>query len=135
MNLGGAPESLSAVTCWNTPVIGTPHFFCSVGATQSGIELTVDFRPRVDAAYDTMLEDGSYPEPTDRDMFMQGSLRKELADAYFTSDAESWCASVRAAAGAQTKPRGMPAGCAGPRPNGTSSRPPAAPMSILTHSI
>ena len=112
--MAGAGQSLSALTCWNTPVVEVPHFFSSVGASESGIELTIDFRPRADAGYDTALPDGSFPEPTDRNMFMQGSLRKDLAAAYFTPEAEAWCAGMKAAAGPTVRQRSVPPGCAGP---------------------
>ena len=114
LNMVGAGQSLSALTCWNTPVIEVPHLFSSVGATASAIELTIDFRPRADAGYDTALPDGSFPEPTDRNMFMQGSLRKDFAAAYFTPEAEAWCAGLKAAAGASVRQRSIPTGCAGP---------------------
>jgi hypothetical protein len=37
-------------------------------------------------------------------MFMHGSTRKELAELYFTPDAEAWCAQLAAAAGATAAP-------------------------------
>ena len=66
----------------------------------NSLALAVDFRPRAEAGYETRLPDGSYPEPTDRNMFAQGSTRKELAEAYFTPEAEEWCAGLQSAAGA-----------------------------------
>ena len=67
-------------------------------------ELAVDFRPRAEAGYETVLPDGTYPEPTDRTMFAQGSTRKELAEAYFTPQTTAFADELKTAAGATPAP-------------------------------
>ena len=61
------------------------------------------------------LPDGSYPEPTTREMFALGSKRIELAEAYFTADAVACADSLRALVGAEPVPTtSLPACFAGP---------------------
>jgi hypothetical protein len=100
LNWSGSSGSLSQLTAWVNPVFDVPHFFSSVGVEDGRVCVCIDFRPRQDAGYDTVLEDGTYPEPTDRDMFMKGSLRKELAERFFTEDAAAWAEALRTSEGA-----------------------------------
>lgn len=95
-----------SLTAWNSPQVYVPHLYWSAAVVDGGssLALAVDFRPRAEAGYETRLPDGSYPEPTDRQMFMQGSTRKELADAFFTPEAEEWSTTLRTAAGATSAP-------------------------------
>ena len=81
-----------SITAWNSPQISVPHFFWSAGLLDGGskIALSFDFRPRALAGYETQLADGSFPEPTDRNMFALASTRKELGRLYFTPDSQQW---------------------------------------------
>ena len=108
--------SLKTLTAWNNPTLFVPHFYSAVGRADGGsLSLCIDFRPRAEAGYDTALEDGSFPEPTSREMFALGSMRKQLAELYFTEEAASWAARLRALDGAQPAPTpSVPPECAGP---------------------
>ena len=101
LGVSRAEDCLFTVSAWNLPVVDVPHLYTSVGVSGGAIELCIDFRPRAEAGYLSRLPDGSYPEPTSREMFMEASTRKDLADRYFTEDAEAWRAAVLATAGAQ----------------------------------
>ena len=68
LSVSSASQCLSTITCWNAPVLGVPNFYSSFGASDGGIDLCIDFRPRADASYGSVLEDGTYPEPTTREM-------------------------------------------------------------------
>ena len=59
-------EQLWSLTAWNSPQINVPHFYWAAGLVERGqkLALTIDFRPRAEAGYDTVLPDGSYPEPS-----------------------------------------------------------------------
>lgn len=104
LSVSGADDCLFTLTAWNLPVVDVPHLYTSVGVSGGAIELCIDFRPRAEAGYLSRLPDGSYPEPASRDMFMEASTRKDLADRYFTEDAEAWRAAVLSTAGAQPLP-------------------------------
>ena len=106
---------LSTLTTWNNPTVFVPHFHSAVGIVDGHLALCIDFRPRADAGYETVLPDGTYPEPTSREMFALGSTRKELAELFFTDDAVAWAQSLRALDGAKPPPvPSVPYECAGP---------------------
>jgi len=88
LELSGARASISAFC---GPLTDVPHLIASAGISDGGIDLYIDWRPRADAAYDpactTLAE---YPEPSDRNMFAQGSARKDFASCFYTEDAEAW---------------------------------------------
>ena len=84
----GARASISAFC---GPLTDVPHLIASVGVSKGGIDLYIDWRPRADAAYDPACATlADYPEPADRDMFAQGSARKDFASCFYTEDAEAW---------------------------------------------
>lgn len=84
----GARASISAFC---GPLTDVPHLIASVGVSDGGIDLYIDWRPRADAAYDPACATlADYPEPADRDMFAQGSARKDFASCFYTEDAEAW---------------------------------------------
>ena len=92
-----------------------PHFFASVGVSDGAIDLHIDYRPRAEAGYDTQLPDGSYPEPTSREMFMLGSVRMDYAERFFDADAEASLNSLKQLEGAVVAtPSNSPPGVAGP---------------------
>jgi len=110
-----ASDEFVSLTAWNSPQVNVPHFYWAAAVEDESLSLTVDFRPRAAAGYDTILPDGSYPQPTSREMFMMGSIRKELAEAYFTENVVDWFMSVKAVDGAVTAvPPTVPVPCAGP---------------------
>ena len=111
--INSPPFSLATVTAWNNPTVFVPHFFSAVGIVDNQIALCVDFRPRAEAGYETVLDDGTYPEPTNREMFQLGSTRKEMAELFFTPDAMAWADSLRALPGAEAA-KTLPRACAGP---------------------
>lgn len=143
LKLGGASPKFS-LTCWNTPQadmlrcdatrrtaarlrgradrtppclaqVDVPHFFASAGVSDGAIDLHIDYRPRAEAGYDTQLPDGSYPEPTSREMFMLGSVRQDYAERFFDADAEAWLNSLKQLEGAVVAtPPNSPQGVAGP---------------------
>ena len=53
----------------------------------------MDFRPRAAVGYETMLEDGSYPEPDSREAFMNKGNRADLDKRYYDG-VRDLCASV-----------------------------------------
>ena len=114
LGVSRAEDCLFTLTAWNLPMVDVPHLFTSVGVSGGAIELCIDFRPRAEAGYLSRLPDGTYPEPTSREMFMEASTRKDLADRYFTADAEAWRSTVLATAGAQP----LAAHCAPPESAG-----------------
>ena len=69
-----------------------------MGVSAGSLELSVDFRPRAEAGYELRGDDGAYPEPETREMFMQASVRAEFAALYFDESAEAWRAAVLAEA-------------------------------------
>ena len=82
-----------------------PHFWTSVGVRDGEIALELDFRPRLNAAYDTPRgPDGGYAPPTSRAEFQQSSLRAAYAASFFTPEAHAWAESVRATDGAREVP-------------------------------
>jgi hypothetical protein len=91
-----------SLSAWCSPQVYVPHLFWSAAICEGGtsLALTVDCRPRAEAGYETMLPDGTFPEPTDRNMFMQGSTRKELAELYFTEEVNGFVDGLRTSAGA-----------------------------------
>lgn len=109
-----------SLTAWNSPQIYVPHLYWAAGVVDSDsgsskLALTVDFRPRADAGYETMLDDGSFPEPDSREAFMKASTRKELADSFFTSEATAWLQSLKSTDGASLAALPtVPTACAGP---------------------
>jgi len=99
--LKGGDTARSALTAFCGPLTDVPHLVASAGVSDGGIDLYIDWRPRADAAYDpafATLE--NYPEPTDRNMFAQGSNRKDFAAAFYTEDAAAWRAELLALDGA-----------------------------------
>uniref|UniRef100_A0A7S0LTK5 Uncharacterized protein n=1 Tax=Coccolithus braarudii TaxID=221442 RepID=A0A7S0LTK5_9EUKA len=97
-------QSLSRITAWCGPLTDVPHLVVSTGVSGGGIDLSIDFRPRADAGYELRQPDGTYPEPTSREAFMQGSTRVEYSKAFFTEEATAWAAAVCAAEGAVVHP-------------------------------
>lgn len=87
----------AGLTAFCGPLTDVPHLVVGVAVAGGAIELYIDWRPRADAAYDpafASLDD--YPAPTDRNMFAQGSNRKDLAEAFYTEDAQAWQAAILA---------------------------------------
>ena len=74
LGVSRAEDCLYTLTAWNLPVVDVPHLYTSVGVSGGAIELCIDFRPRAEAGYLSRLPDGSYPEPTSREMFMEAML-------------------------------------------------------------
>lgn len=109
-------DKLFSLTAWNSPQIDVPHFYWAVTLSEATLKLTIDFMPRAAAGYDTALADGSYPEPTNREMFMMGSTRKELAEAFYDTDgAVEWLAGLKAQPGAvAASPASVPVPCSSP---------------------
>ena len=81
----------ASISAFCGPLTDVPHLIASVGVSDGGIDLYIDWRPRADAAYDPACATlADYPEPADRDMFAQGSARKDFASCFYTEDAEAW---------------------------------------------
>ena len=82
---------------WNNPTIGIPHYLCATGVSGGMLRLSISFLDRAEAGYETRQPDGSYPEPTSREMFALASTRKELEANYYTAEAVAWCEGLRSA--------------------------------------
>ena len=94
LNIEGVRAGL---TCFCGPLTDVPHLVVGVAVADGSIELYIDWRPRADAAYDPAYATlADYPDPTDRNMFSQSSNRKDLADAFYTEDAQAWRDSILA---------------------------------------
>ena len=77
----------------------------SCGASDGGIDLYIDFRPRAEGAYDPQYAALSdYPDPDTRDAFAEGGNRKDFAGAFFTDEAMAWRAALLALDGAAPAP-------------------------------
>eukprot|EP00316_Scyphosphaera_apsteinii_P005998 CAMPEP_0119312430 /NCGR_PEP_ID=MMETSP1333-20130426/26405_1 /TAXON_ID=418940 /ORGANISM="Scyphosphaera apsteinii, Strain RCC1455" /LENGTH=277 /DNA_ID=CAMNT_0007317051 /DNA_START=96 /DNA_END=929 /DNA_ORIENTATION=- len=83
----GQSASRASVTVWCGPLTDVPHLVVSAGVSGGGVDLFIDFKPRADAAYDPS---GEYAEPASREAFMQGSNRKDFAEAFYTPEAVEW---------------------------------------------
>eukprot|EP00316_Scyphosphaera_apsteinii_P020507 CAMPEP_0119331916 /NCGR_PEP_ID=MMETSP1333-20130426/81661_1 /TAXON_ID=418940 /ORGANISM="Scyphosphaera apsteinii, Strain RCC1455" /LENGTH=372 /DNA_ID=CAMNT_0007341629 /DNA_START=47 /DNA_END=1166 /DNA_ORIENTATION=+ len=103
-----------SLTCWCNPTIGVPHLYVAAGIDGDELLMAFEFRPRAEAGYETRLPDGTYPEPTSREMFMQGSTRKELESLYFTPDAVAWYSTMVDAVGTGERGPLIPKAFAGP---------------------
>lgn len=100
--LSGPEFFHSSLAAWNAPSTDVPHFWSSVGVRDGEIALELDFRPRLNAAYDAPRgADGEYLAPTSRAEFQQSSLRAAYAASFFTPEAHAWAESVRATEGAR----------------------------------
>jgi len=88
--LTGCDYSANWLTVWNGPLIGVPHYQLRMDVIEGHIELLVNFSPRGDAAYNTLLDDGSYPEFDSREKFAQAQRRDENAEQFFTPAACAW---------------------------------------------
>lgn len=128
--VGEGEQCLSALTCWNNPTLGVPHFHCAIGVDGDHITLSFDFPPRAEAGYETRAADGTYPEPTSREMFALSSRRKELAEEYYFTVAEEWAAGLRNTPGAQIVP--FPGNAAFISPLATSLRLPLSESTSVT---
>jgi hypothetical protein len=85
------PGARASVAAFCGPLTDVPHLIASAGVSDGGIDLYIDWRPRADAAYDPACQTlADYPEPSDRNMFAQGSARKDFASCFFTEDAAAW---------------------------------------------
>ena len=100
--------STFSLTAWNSPQVYVPHLYWYAECTDTSLKLSMDFRPRALAGYETIQEDGTYPEPTTREMFALGSTRMELAELYFTPENLEWHAGLMASAGATAAPTPTP---------------------------
>lgn len=90
-----------SVQVWNAPSIAVPHYHASLRASDGGIRLSLDFRPRLNAGYERQGADGAIPEPGSREEFAQAGVRAEYDAAFFDADAREWHAALRGAAGAE----------------------------------
>ena len=69
------PTTVASLTVWCAPLKDVPHLCVRTTATDAGVDVLMDFRPRAAVGYETMLEDGSYPEPDSREAFMNKGNR------------------------------------------------------------
>lgn len=101
----GDGEYHSSLAIWNGPRVEVPHLFLQLDVSErGGVELEVDFRPRLNAGYELVRADGSFAEPTSRAAFAMSELRVLYDERYFTDEARAWCAGVAATPGASSRP-------------------------------
>ena len=62
------PTTVASLTVWCAPLKDVPHLCVRTTATADAVDVLMDFRPRAAVGYETMLEDGSYPEPDSRNV-------------------------------------------------------------------
>lgn len=96
VNAGCAVASIQAFV---GPKSDVPHFVARCtrrsrdvgGETISGLDVHIDFLPRLDAQYDAPREpDGSFSPPTSREGFAAAGVRNKYASDYFSAEAEDW---------------------------------------------
>ena len=87
------PTTVASLTVWCSPLKDVPHRCVRTTATADAVDGVMDFRPRAEGGYETMLEDGSYPEPDSREAFMTKGKRTDL-DKRFYDGVRDLCASV-----------------------------------------
>ena len=87
------PTTVASLTVWCAPLKDVPHLCVRTTATEEGVDVLMDFRPRAAVGYETMLEDGSYPEPDSREAFMNKGNRADLDKRYYDG-VRDLCASV-----------------------------------------
>jgi len=98
------PTSVASLTVWCAPLKDVPHLVCRTTATDAGVDVFIDFRPRAAVGYDTALPDGSFPEPDSREAFMAKGERADLEKRFFGGLRE-----LAAGAGGEPAPaRGLP---------------------------
>lgn len=109
--------SESMLSMWLGPLIAVPHMRTRVAVREGGVDLSIDFFPRADGAYETQLPDGSFPEPASREAFAHAAVRREQDELFFTAEVRAWEEAVRALPGAMALAEdelARSAGCAGP---------------------
>jgi len=87
------PTTVASLTVWCAPLKDVPHLCVRTTATDAGVDVLMDFRPRAAVGYETMLEDGTYPEPDSREAFMNKGNRADLDKRYYDG-VRDLCASV-----------------------------------------
>jgi len=93
----GASNARCSITAWCGPLSDVPHLIASASASNGGINLFIDFRPRADCAYNPS---GEYEEPASREAFAMSGNRKDFASAFYTDEMLAWRASLLALEGA-----------------------------------
>lgn len=101
---GDRDFSARSIQVWNAPAISVPHYHALVGTSSGGINLSIDFRPRLNAGYERQAPDGSFPEPLSREEFAQAGVRAAYDANFFDADARRWHAALRATVGAELVP-------------------------------
>jgi len=93
-------DHLASLVCWVGPKTDVPHFAVRLtrgsAAGGGGLDLYLDFLPRLDAGYDRPRDPNGvlgYAAPASREEFAQASARADYAASYFTPDALAWTAS------------------------------------------
>lgn len=93
------PVCRASITAWCGPLTDVPHLTAASGVSNGGVDLLIDFKVRADCGY---LPSGVYEEPASREAFMQGSNRKDFAEAFFTDNVVEWRESLLALPGAES---------------------------------
>lgn len=70
---------------WCAPTADVPNLFVRAGVRAGSLALELDFRPRLNAAY----ERAGAP-PASRDEFAQAALRTEYDERFFTPEVRAW---------------------------------------------
>jgi len=99
-----APDGCFAtfgLQAWNAPTTDVPHLHVQAGVSDGGIDLSIDFRPRLNAGYERAGADGAFADPQSREEFSQAGLREAYATAFFDEGAALWRAAVCATEGAE----------------------------------
>ena len=83
LRVTGGDVTLASLTVWCGPMKDVPHLVCRTTVTASAVDLYIDFRPRAAVGYETMLEDGTYPEPDSREAFMAKGERADFEKRFY----------------------------------------------------
>lgn len=92
------PSRLSSMTIFNGPLTDIPHLVSRCVVSDDSMEVLIDFRPRVNGAYDTVRPDGTYPGPDEigRAYFALSGARKDM-EKFYTPELEGFYCDFAAA--------------------------------------
>lgn len=80
--------TIASLTVWCGPLKDVPHLVARTVLTEDAVSSYVDFRPRADVGYATVLEDGTFPPPDSREAFMAKGQRTDLDDRFYAAAGE-----------------------------------------------
>lgn len=105
-----------SLLAFNGPHNDIPHFMASVREDLNDndlVHVVLNFCPRQPGGWDTMMVDGTFPEPKSRSAFYERQNHGHQYESYFTSDILDWAERYEQKA-AEIKERSIPPNSSGP---------------------